>query len=235
MKMKKRVLVVEDDPSIRLGLEEILKGESFEVFSCDRGDQALVHYERFKPHLILLDVMLPGMNGYDICKALRKKNVATPILMLTAKGQEIDKVVGLDLGADDYVTKPFGVRELLARIHALIRRSSTSIGPSGIKTEESFQIGESTIDPKTFQLTRKKTVHPLTPKELKLLQFFYENRGTVLSRDRLLNEVWGYEYYGTTRTLDQAVVKLRKKLDTGKDDGVLESVHGVGYRLNLKN
>ena len=231
MKMNKRILVVEDDPSIRLGLDEVLKGESFEVFTCERGDLALASCEKFKPNLIILDVMLPGMSGYDICKALRKRNVSCPILMLTAKGQEIDKVLGLDLGADDYVTKPFGVRELLARIHALLRRGPASTDP---KNEEIFSIGESIINPKTFQLTRKKTTHPLTPRELKLLQFLYQNRNVVLSRDKLLNEVWGYEYYGTTRTLDQAVVKLRKKLDIDKDDNTLESVHGVGYRLNLE-
>jgi DNA-binding response OmpR family regulator len=151
--------------------------------------------------------------------------------MLTAKGQEIDKVVGLDLGADDYVTKPFGVRELLARIHALLRR--TAAAPSSeANAQAPFQIGAATIDPKTFQLKREKAVEELTPKELKLLQLFAAHPGEVFSRDRLLNEVWGYNYYGTTRTLDQVIVQLRKKLgDNGDDPQHLLTVHGVGYKL----
>src|SRR5258707_15788632 len=124
-----RVLVVEDDPHILLGLEEVLQGDGFEVFVCNRGDQALNALARHRPALVVLDVMLPGLSGFDICKEIRAKKNSTPILMLTAKGQEIDKVVGLDLGADDYVTKPFGVRELLARIHALLRRSNAVTAP----------------------------------------------------------------------------------------------------------
>src|SRR5262245_25589676 len=198
--------------------------------SCNRGDQAVEAFSRHRPALALLDVMLPGLSGYDICKQLRAKKVTTPILMLTAKGQEIDKVVGLDLGADDYVTKPFGVRELLARIHALLRRMA---GPSKDEVSQApFQIGVATIDPKTFQLRRGKAVEELTAKELKLLQLFFAHPGEVLSRDRLLNDVWGYNYYGTTRTLDQVIVQLRKKLgDNGDTPKHLVTVHGVGYKL----
>jgi DNA-binding response OmpR family regulator len=177
-------------------------------------------------------VMLPGLTGYDVCKQLRAKKVSTPILMLTAKGQEIDKVVGLDLGADDYVTKPFGVRELLARIQALLRRSSEAKGGEAA-SEAPFRIGQATVDPKTFQLKRGETIEELTAKELKLLKFFHAHPGEVLSRDRLLNEVWGYNYYGTTRTLDQVVVQLRKKLgDNSGEARHLLTVHGVGYKLS---
>src|SRR5215471_7770881 len=137
--MKTKILIIEDDPHILLGLEEVLKSDGFEVAVCNRGDQALDAVGRQRPGLIVLDVMLPGLSGYDICKQLRAKRVATPILMLTAKGQEIDKVVGLDLGADDYVTKPFGVRELLARIHALLRRT-TAAASSTNGSEKPFQI-----------------------------------------------------------------------------------------------
>jgi len=229
--MKPRILVVEDDPHILLGLEEVLGSEGFDVTVCRRGDQAIDAVTKTKPTLIVLDVMLPGLSGYDICKQLRSKKVATPILMLTAKGQEIDKVVGLDLGADDYVTKPFGVRELLARIHALLRRSNNG-SPSSDSGQAPFQIGSATIDPRTFQLKRGKTVEELTAKELKLLQVFSAHTGEVLSRDRLLNEVWGYNYFGTTRTLDQVIVQLRKKLgDNGDDPKYLLTVHGVGYKL----
>jgi DNA-binding response OmpR family regulator len=233
MTMKTKVLIVEDDPHILLGLEEVLKSDGFEVAVCSRGDQALEAVRKHRPALIVLDIMLPGLSGYDVCKQLRAKKVVTPILMLTAKGQEIDKVVGLDLGADDYVTKPFGVRELLARIHALLRR--TSAAPSAeAQAQNPFQIGSVTIDPKTFQLKRDKAVEELTPKELKVLQLFAAHPGEVLSRDRLLNEVWGYNYYGTTRTLDQVIVQLRKKLgDNGDEPKHLLTVHGVGYKLLL--
>jgi DNA-binding response OmpR family regulator len=228
--MKTKILVVEDDPHILLGLEEVLKSDGFEVATCNRGDKALGAFTEHRPGLVLLDVMLPGLSGYDICKQLRAKKVATPILMLTAKGQELDKVVGLDLGADDYVTKPFGVRELLARIHALLRRGSATPAPALPDTE--FRIGDATIDPKSFQIRRGKVLEELTAKELKLLQLFHAHAGEVLSRDRLLNEVWGYNYYGTTRTLDQVIVQLRRKLgDNGDEPRHLLTVHGVGYKL----
>jgi DNA-binding response OmpR family regulator len=231
--MKTKILIVEDDPHILLGLEEVLRSDGFEVAVCNRGDQAVDAVGKHRPGLIVLDVMLPGKSGYDICKELRAKKVATPILMLTAKGQEIDKVVGLDLGADDYVTKPFGVRELLARIHAVLRRAGAAPA-TGAEGLAPFQIGVATIDPKTFQLKRGKHVEELTAKELKLLQLFHAHPDEVLSRDRLLNEVWGYNYYGTTRTLDQVIVQLRKKLgDTGGEPKNLLTVHGVGYKLVL--
>ncbi|HXC99903.1 MAG TPA: response regulator transcription factor [Verrucomicrobiae bacterium] len=229
--MKTKILIIEDDPHILLGLEEVLKSESFEVAVCNRGDEAIDAFNQHRPALVLLDVMLPGLSGYDICRKLRANKITTPILMLTAKGQEIDKVVGLDLGADDYVTKPFGVRELLARIQALLRRSSNT--PSDAKVAETaFQIGSASIDPKTFQIRRGKQVDELTAKELKLLQLFHAHPGEVFSRDRLLNEVWGYNYFGTTRTLDQVIVQLRKKLgDNGAEPKHLVTVHGVGYKL----
>ena len=229
--MKTKILIIEDDPHILLGLEEVLKSEGYEVASCNRGDAAMDAVAKHKPALVMLDVMLPGASGYDICKQLRARKISTPILMHTAKGQEIDKVIGLDLGADDYVTKPFGVRELLARVQALLRRTG--------KTADSddgsvFKIGDATIDPKTFQLKRGKTTEELTAKELKLLQHFHAHAGEVLSRDKLLNEVWGYNYFGTTRTLDQVIVQLRKKLgDHRGEPKHLLTIHGVGYKLDL--
>jgi DNA-binding response OmpR family regulator len=229
--MKLKILIVEDDPHILLGLEEVLKSESFEVAVCNRGDHAIDAFNQHRPALVVLDVMLPGLSGYDVCKQLRAKKISTPILMLTAKGQEIDKVVGLDLGADDYVTKPFGVRELLARIQALLRRAPKPIAENAV-SEAPFQIGAALIDPRTFQIKRGKQIEELTAKELKLLQLFHAHPGEVFSRDRLLNEVWGYNYFGTTRTLDQVVVQLRKKLgDNSGEPKHLLTVHGVGYKL----
>jgi len=228
--MNSHILIVEDDPNIALGLTEILKGEGFQPRTCARGDEVLAAVLKDQPSLILLDVMLPGLSGYDVCKALRKKGITAPILMLTAKGQEMDKVIGLELGADDYLTKPFGVRELLARVHALLRRSGA---PKGLAAPgPAFQIGRCQIDPATFQLRRGQTTEELTARELKLLTLFYDHPGEVLSRDRLLNEVWGQSYYGTTRTLDQVIVQLRKKLGDSADKPIhLLTVHGVGYKL----
>lgn len=228
--MKTRILIVEDDPHILLGLEEVLKSEGYEVAVCNRGDKAVEAVAKAQPALMILDIMLPGLNGFDVCKQLRAKKVAVPILMLTAKGQELDKVIGLDCGADDYVTKPFGVRELVARIHALLRRCAREMK----EDETVFQIGACTVDPKRFQLQRGKTTEELTAKELRLLQLFHKHPAEVFSRDKLLNEVWGYNYFGTTRTLDQVIVQLRKKLgDSADNPRHLLTVHGVGYKLMI--
>jgi DNA-binding response OmpR family regulator len=231
--MKRRVLVVEDDPNIALGLCEILKGEGFEVAHTARGDQVMGLVQKDPPRLVVLDVMLPGMSGYDVCRQLRKKGVTAPILMLTAKGQELDKVIGLELGADDYVTKPFGVRELLARVNALLRRAEAGSAPAE-ERKRRFSIGPAEIDPAAFQVRRGKQVEELTARELKLLELFFARAGEVLSRDELLNAVWGQNYYGTTRTLDQVIVQLRKKLGDGAGTPRhLLTVHGVGYKLVL--
>ena len=228
--MKHKILIIEDDPHILLGLEEILRGEGCEVAVCRRGDEAVGMAVRQAPALIVLDVMLPGLSGYDVCRELRTRKIHTPVLMLTAKGQEMDKVIGLELGADDYVTKPFGVRELLARINALLRRSSQGVATAN--PGEVFSIGAARIDAKRFELKRGKNAETLSARELKLLQLFHAHRGEVLSRDRLLNEAWGYGYHGTTRTLDQVIVQIRRKLgDSGDSPRHLLTVHGVGYKL----
>ena len=232
--MSARILVVEDDPSIRLGLQELLASEGFDVVTCVRGDRVLETLRRTSPTLVILDVMLPKLNGFEACRQLREAGDRTPILMLTAKGQELDKVIGLDSGADDYVTKPFGVRELIARIHALLRRARPEPGVDTPRTppDGCFRIGACTIDPKRFQLARDDVSHDLTAKELQLLRLFYAHPGEVLSRDRLLNQVWGQRYLGTTRTLDQVIVQLRRKLgDNGESPRHLLTVHGVGYKL----
>jgi len=228
--MKPKILIVEDDPHILLGLEEILKGEGYEVAICQRGDKALEAAARHAPALIVLDVMLPGLSGFEVCKQLRAKKATALILMLTAKSQEMDKVIGLDLCADDYVTKPFGVRELVARIHALLRRGRANAPATAEQGE--FKIGAATIDAKKFELRRGKTTEELTARELKLLQLFHAHPGEVFSRERLLNDIWGYNYYGTTRTLDQVIVQLRRKLGDNADHPKhLLTVHGVGYKL----
>jgi DNA-binding response OmpR family regulator len=224
--MKTKILVVEDDANIRFGLTELLTSEGFQVEACARGDQACAAVDEHQPRLVVLDVMLPGLSGYEICKQLRARSYRGLILMLTAKGQEMDKVIGLELGADDYVTKPFGIREFTARIHALLRRDTAQ--PAG---EAPTQFGDCVLDLRTFELKRGKKAISLSARELKLFQLFASHPREVLSRDRLLNDVWGYEYYGTTRTLDQAIVQLRKKLtDIGADPKQIATVHAVGYR-----
>lgn len=239
MNSETKLFLVEDDPGIRFGLVEVFESEGYLVAACERGDAAEQRISEELPDLIVLDVMLPGKNGYDICRDLRQRGCRVPILMLTAKGQEIDKVVGLDSGADDYVTKPFGVRELVARVQALLRRCERTGngprpagGPAG--GESGFQVGDATINQETWEIFRNDGGSDrLTPKEMELLKYLHRERGKVLSRDAILDAVWGVRYFGTTRTLDQCVAQLRKKIgDAGPSPRYLKTVHGVGYRLD---
>ncbi|MDB6129299.1 MAG: yycF 4 [Verrucomicrobiales bacterium] len=228
---KLKILVVEDDPHILIGLEAVLTGEGFAVVPCRSGSQAIDLLNHHKPALVILDIMLPGMSGYDVCKKIRAAKLSVPVLMLTAKSQEIDKVIGLELGADDYVTKPFGVRELTARVHALLRRTQTKTA-AFTASLESFKIGKATINPKTFQILRNGVPEEISAKELKILQMLHHSPGEVFSREKLLTEVWGFQYMGTTRTLDQVIVQLRKKIEiTPAEPKHLLTVHGVGYKL----
>ncbi len=224
-----RIFIVEDDPSIRYGLEEVFRADRFDVAGCGNGEEAIARIGEHLPDVIILDVMLPGKDGYQICRELRANQCRIPILMLTAKGQELDKVVGLDCGADDYVTKPFGVQELRARVNALLRRSGDWSNETG---GGEFRVGRALISESSYTANLDGASQRLTPKEMELLKFFHENRGRVLSRDDLLDAVWGVRYFGTTRTLDQCVAQLRKKIgDTGRRQEVLVTVHGVGYQL----
>jgi len=231
--MQHKILVVDDETDVLDMLVINLRAAGFQVIAVEDGASALAKARNESPSLIILDLMLPRMPGLEICKVL-KSDAATrhiPVIMLTAKAEEVDKIVGLELGADDYVTKPFGVRELLARIQALLRRAPKPISEKAA-SEAPFQVGPALIDPKTFQIKRGRVTEELTAKELKLLQLFHAHPGEVFSRDRLLNEVWGYNYFGTTRTLDQVIVQLRKKLgDNAGEPKYLLTVHGVGYKL----
>jgi DNA-binding response OmpR family regulator len=231
--MKKRLLVVEDDAHIRLGLCEALRAEGYDVVDCRDGAQAGPLIKQHKPDLIILDIMLPGKSGFDLCREIRSGKNRVPILMLSAKGQEIDKVVGLELGADDYVTKPFSLRELLARVQALLRRAEAGGGAaSNLPMEIAF--GKVRIDCKALRGKRGKEKIELSPRELKVLSVLYRERGNAVSRESLLNEVWGVDYYGTTRTLDQLIVKLRQKIeDVPGEPRHLLTVHTLGYRLEV--
>ena len=231
--MKKHIIVVEDDAHIRLGLCDALRAEGYEVSECKDGLQAGPLIKQGKSDLVILDIMLPGKSGFDLCREIRAGKNRVPILMLSAKGQEIDKVVGLELGADDYVTKPFSLRELLARVQALLRRAQSSgSAPNELPAEISF--GKVRIDGKALRGKRGKEVFEMTPRELKVMAVLFRERGNAVSRDALLNEVWGIDYYGTTRTLDQLVVKLRQKIeDVPGEPKHLLTVHTLGYRLEV--
>lgn len=225
----KHILIAEDDASIRIGLVDILEGEGYRVSVAENGEEALAGFQSKAPDLAILDIMMPRLSGYDVCRAIRKEDAALPILMLSAKSEEIDKVLGLELGADDYITKPFGVRELLARVSAALRRASASAA----MPEESSPVrfGDIELDRARRQLLRGGEEVALTQLEYRLLMAFIENADRALSRDDLLNAAWGIDYQGTTRTLDQHVSQLRHKIepDPAKPRYLL-TVHGYGYR-----
>jgi DNA-binding response OmpR family regulator len=231
--VKHKILVVEDDPAILGGLVDLLVGEGFEAFPASNGRKALRLYEAKKPDLILLDIMIPEISGYDVCKQIRRTDPLTPIVMLTAKGQEVDKIVGLEIGADDYIVKPFSVNELLARIRAALRRAEAKPSEGKRKVDDRpLVFGEVRIDPKTLRGTKGKREFAVTMRELRLLQLFIAHDGEVLDRFKILDEVWGIKYEGTTRTLDQHVAKIRQKIEADPSDPQhIITVHGVGYRF----
>ena len=228
--MKKiKILVIEDDTSILVGLTDLLETEGYVVCTAGDGEEALRVYRVEKPTLILLDIMLPEKSGYDVCREIRKTDDVTPILMLTAKGQEVDKVVGLEMGADDYIVKPFGVSELLARIRANLRRSQSKPRP---KDASPISFGDVVINPKTYKGTKGDKAFSVSARELALIRFLMDRDGEVVERFTLLDEVWGIRYEGTTRTLDQHIAKLRRKIeDDPSSPRFIQTVHGVGYRF----
>lgn len=233
--MKARILIAEDDANIRLGLVATLESEGYDVTAASDGAQALKLYPQSKYDLVILDVMMPKASGYDVCRELRASGATVPVLFLTAKGEEVDKVVGLKLGADDYVVKPFGIHELLARVEALLRRGRASAA-NGVGATAGlppvFRLGEAEIDRRTFSVRRPGGAEEsLTARELRLAEVFSAHAGETLTRDQLLNAVWGVGYVGTTRTLDQHVAQLRKKVEPDPEaPRVILTVHGVGYR-----
>jgi DNA-binding response OmpR family regulator len=222
-----RILVIEDDPAILRGLRDNLVCESYDVITAADGEAGERLVSEKAPDLILLDLMLPGLSGYEICRRLRGRGVRTPILMLTARAEEGDRVLGLDLGADDYLTKPFSIRELLARVRAILRRTQQE---SALPDEAAF--GAVTLDFRGYEARKAGKPVDLTRKEFGVLRLLAARSGHVLSRDELLNEVWGYEHYPTTRTVDNHIASLRAKLeeDPARPQHLL-TVHGVGYKL----
>lgn len=226
-----RILVVEDDHAMAVGLRDGIAFEGYEVLYADNGEEGLRLARESSPDLMVLDVMLPKMNGLDVCKQLRAENNAIPIIMLTARGQELDKVLGLKLGADDYMTKPFSLMELLARIESVMRRSQGG-GTSEPAAPESFNFGDFSINFRRHEATRDGKPMEMSPREFSMLQFFVQNRGKVVSREQLLDAVWGYDHIPFTRTVDAHIAKLRKKIEeVPSDPRYLITVHRLGYKF----
>jgi DNA-binding response OmpR family regulator len=223
----KRILVIEDEPQMLLGLRDNLELEGYEVATAGDGDEGLTKAASFNPDLVILDVMLPKKNGFDVCRELRARANATPIVMLTARSAETDKVLGLELGADDYVTKPFSITELLARVRAVLRRAG---GPK--PATDAVRIGDIDIDFRLHQARRGRSRIEFTAREFDLLRYFVQHIGQVVTREQILNEVWGYEEFPTTRTIDNFVAKLRQKIERAPHapEHIL-TIHGSGYKF----
>lgn len=223
------ILVVEDEQAMLTGLRDNLEFEGYQVDTSARGDEGLRKIQSGNYDLVLLDVMLPGMSGFDVCKKVRASGLDTPIILLTARGEELDKVLGLELGADDYVTKPFSLRELLARIKVILRRS----GNSQQSADEFIAIGKLLISFEAYEaFEQPKLPVKMSHKEFEILHYLYNHAGKIVTRDDLLDQVWGMDYQPTARTVDNFIVSLRKKVDTPENQHIL-TVHGVGYKLVL--
>jgi two-component system alkaline phosphatase synthesis response regulator PhoP len=224
----KKILIIEDEQDLIKGLKLNLSDEGYDVDWAVNGVDGLRKAVEDAPDLIILDIMLPEMDGLEVCRKIRQKNINIPVIMLTAKGGEIDKVVGLEIGADDYMTKPFSIRELLARIKARLRYSEGEVKP----VPELYSFGNVEVDFARFKIRSKGKELDLTSLEMDILRYFIVHRGEVVSRNDLLDKIWGYESYPTTRTIDNHILKLRKKIeDDPSHPRYIISVYGGGYRF----
>jgi DNA-binding response OmpR family regulator len=228
----KKILIVEDELNMVKGLKDNLEFEGYEVDTSMEGNSGLQKILLNPYDLILLDVMLPEVSGFDICRSARKQGVNTPIILLTAKGEEIDKVLGLELGADDYITKPFSLRELLARIKAILRRASEG-KTEGVESEF-IRIGNISVNFKNYQALGGKSEIKMSYKEFEILHYMYMNAGKIIQRDDLMSDVWGIEYDISTRTVDNFILKLRQKIEVDPNNPkIILTVHGIGYKMIL--
>jgi DNA-binding response OmpR family regulator len=223
----KTVLLIEDEPDMVRGLRDAMQFEGFNVISASTGADGIATARKEKPHLIVLDLMLPDLNGYQVCEEIRLFNQQVPVIMLTARSQESDKIRGLEVGADDYVTKPFSVGEFLARIKAVFRRLDRSSA-----AEELITVGQAKVDLKKHTITRNRTTEPLTFYEVELIKLLFERKEEPVSRDEILDKIWGIEANPTNRTVDNFIVKLRRKIeDDHKQPRHILTVYGLGYKL----
>lgn len=228
--MKPRILVVEDEPAMRTGLEDNLQFEGYEVTLAEDGDKGWNLLQANEYDVVLLDIMMPGKSGYDVCRLMRSQQIMTPVIMLSARGEEIDKVLGLELGADDYLTKPFGVRELMARVKAMLRRSKRD-QPSQ-EDADILTLGRLSVNFKTYVAHQNGEVVRMSHKEFDVLQYLWQHKDEVVSRSDLLEAVWGLDGSITTRTVDNFILKLRQKMETDPaHPRYILTVHGLGYKL----
>jgi two-component system alkaline phosphatase synthesis response regulator PhoP len=226
--MKEKILIIEDEEDLVKGLKLNLAGEGYDVAWAYDGQEGIRKALEERPDLIILDIMLPKMDGLEVCREIRQKNMNIPIIMLTAKGEEVDKVVGLEVGADDYITKPFSIRELLARLKAHLRREKREVK----KIPEAYSFGDVEVDFSHFKVRRKGKEVDLTSLEVEILNYFVAHRGEVVTREALLDKIWGYERFPTTRTIDNHILKLRKKIEEDPaHPKYIFSVYGAGYRF----
>ena len=230
----RRILIVEDDAALMLGLTSAIGDEGYETHAARTGPEGLRLAKELRPDLIVLDIMLPGMSGFEICKRVRDDRVPSKILMLTAKDEEDDKVFGLELGADDYMTKPFSLRELLARIRAMLRREEAAALPPLHEPGDRFAFGDVVVDFKRREVRRVGRLQDLTNREFRLLEYLIRHPGEVLTRERLLEENWGYEVHPNTRTVDNHVLRLRKHIEPDPENPrYLKTVRGGGYLFEV--
>ena len=227
--MTKKILIVEDEPGMQIGLKDNLEFEGYNVDTASDGEEGLLMLTNKKYDLLVLDVMLPKMSGFELCRTLRKKGIELPVILLTAKSEEIDKVRGLELGADDYITKPFGLREFLARIKAVLRRSKTE---NHSNSNQVIKLGKLSTNFHTYQAFYKGIQVKMSHKELSVLEYLWTHKNNIVSRNDLLEKIWGYHEFPTTRTIDNFILKLRQKIEEDPNNPeIIITVHGVGYKL----
>lgn len=226
-----KVLLAEDDPLIRDGLAEILEREGYDVIAAVDGEAALAMFREESPDFVCLDIMMPKVSGFDACRKMRDARPDVPIIFISAKSEEIDKVVGLEMGADDYIVKPFGVKEVVARIRAVTRRCYATGGRGPADT--SFQMGDLEISPAELRARRGDTVIELSLRDIKILKLLHDNRGKALHRNKIFDECWGLSYLPNSRTLDQHISQLRKRIEISpREPQIILTVHGIGYRFD---
>ena len=229
-----KILIIEDDRTIVEALEDTFRFHEFEVFTAVNGRDGCTGFREQRPDLIILDIMLPGLDGFDVCKKIKSEDPLVPIVMLTARSGESDKLLGFELGADDYVTKPFSVKELVARVKAVLKRSAyrTTEPPEQEQKEDEFVVGDAVINFKHFTVTNNNVEYALSPKECEILKLLVYHPEEVIDRDRIIDVVWGNEYFPSPRTIDNFILKLRGKIERDPKSPVhLITVHGAGYKL----
>lgn len=226
-----KVLIVEDDAHIRRGLEKILRGEGYDVLGAPDGAQGLALFRRESPDFVCLDIMMPGVNGYDLCKTIRRESASTPVIFISAKSEEVDKVLGLELGADDFIVKPFGVREVVARIRAVTRRSFAA--RPAAESGEPFALGDLEVRPAELRARRGGETIDLSLRDVAILRLLHDNPGRVVDRATFFRVCWGVDHIPNSRTLDQHISQLRRRIEPDPQNPTLiQTVYGVGYRYD---